>query len=113
MGQRHSILWQIDIGMDGDTEIPQQEIKVWEVCVSSDVSKVLDRVIFLQGSYSDETVSRCCRQLLALDGVQIPARFEDESFPSAAFTQPSADLDVRTVDSEIIEMTSRSCSLLT
>lgn len=94
--------------MDGDTEVLQQDIKVWEVCESSVISKILDRVIFLQGSYSDEAVRRCCQRPFTLDGVQIPVHFENGSLSSAATTLPSADLDVRTVDPDTIEMTSRT-----
>ncbi len=69
--------------------------------------KIIDRVIFLHQSYSDETVRRCLQHSRADDGMQIPIRFED--FPSHLIrsVRPSAELDIRTVDQNIIEMTSR------
>ncbi|KAL9066624.1 MAG: hypothetical protein Q9161_007454 [Pseudevernia consocians] len=113
-GQNQSILWQIAIGTDEETELPQQEIKVDkdQLCLGRadivKISKVLDRVISLHKSYSDEIVRRCRQHDSAVDGTQIPARFEDPSLHPNTWVRPSADLDVRTVDQDIIEMSSRS-----
>ena len=98
--------------MDGETEVPQQEIKVWEVCDYSEISKVLDRVIFLHQSYSDETIGRCHQRSLSDDKKQvIPARFGDSSLQAIKSARPSADLDIRTVDQDIIEMTNKFYAL--
>ena len=93
--------------MDGDTEVLQQDIKIWQVCDFSSTTKILDRVIFLQGYYLDEAVRRCRVRPSTIGGVQVPVRFEGDSFALAASTLPSADLDVRTVDPDTIEMTSK------
>ena len=113
-GRNQFILWQIAIGVDGETEVPQQEIKVWEVCEYSEISRVLDRVIFLHQSYSDETIGRCRQRSLADDDDRkqvLPARFEDPSLQAIKSARPSADLDVRTVDQDIIEMTNKFYAL--
>lgn len=94
--------------MDEDTEVLQQDIKIWAVCEFSSTPNFLDRVIFLQGSYSDEAVRRCRQRASSIGGIQIPVRFESDAFPSAAPPAPSADLDVRTVDPDTITMTSRT-----
>lgn len=72
------------------------------------IPRVIDRVSFLHQSYSDETVSRCRPQSSVVDGMQIPARFEGSSSKPIRSVRPSADLDIRTVDQDIIEMTSWS-----
>lgn len=71
------------------------------------MSRILDRVIFLQQSYSEETVRRCHQHSSNDDRLQIPARFEDSSSHHTRSDRPSASLDVRTVDQNIIDMTSR------
>ena len=71
------------------------------------ISKIMDRVVFLQQDYSDETVSRCRQHSSAVDRMQIPARFEDTASAPVRSTRPSSDFDVRTVDQGIIQMTSR------
>ncbi len=108
VGQNHFILWQINTGMDGDTEVLQQEIKVWEVCEWSRISKVLERVEFLQRGCSDEVVGRCRRQPFTVDGGLVPLRFDGESNPCATLNQPSIDLDIRTVDPDTIALASES-----
>ena len=75
---------------------------------TSKIPRVIDRVSFLHQSYSDETVSRCRPQSSAVDGMKVPARFEDSSSKPIESVRPPADLDIRTVDQDIIEMTSRS-----
>ena len=71
------------------------------------ISKIVDRVIFLQQSYSDDTVSRCRKHCPAVNRMQSPARFEETSSDVVIVSRPSGHLDVRTVDQDIIEMTSR------
>lgn len=76
------------------------------------ISKIIDRIAFLQHSYSDETISRCRQHGSVVDGMQVPARFEDNSTNPVRSTKPSAELDVRTVDQSIIDMTSKhACTL--
>lgn len=74
---------------------------------ASQISKIIDRVIFIQGSYSDETVNRCRQHSSTHDGKQIPARFNDPSLPSPVSAKLLADHD-RIVDQDIIDMTSES-----
>lgn len=109
-GKRYSILWQIDVSIDTDTDVPQQEIKVWEVCESPEISKVIERVIFLQRTYPDELVRRCCQRPFKVDRMQVPARFANDSFQSSPSVEPPSDLDVRTVETDIIEVTSKPYS---
>ncbi|KAM0804322.1 P-loop containing nucleoside triphosphate hydrolase protein [Usnea florida] len=110
-GQNQFILWQISVGIDEETELPQQDITVWEVVEYTEIPKLLERVIFLQQIYSDETVRRCCQHSSAADGTQIPVRFENLVSHTAMLAKRSADLDIRTVDQKVIEMTNKFYTL--
>ena len=59
------ILWQIDIGVAGDTGMLQQEVKVWEVGSRNEISKAIDHVILLHHNYSNETIQMCRELFLA------------------------------------------------
>lgn len=106
--QHSAILWQVSIGSGGDEQVPQQVIIVWEVGDPAKNSKALDRVINLQGNYSDETISRCCQRVPIMNGRQLPAYFKDDL---AGSSKPSADFDVRTVDQETIAMANKFYAL--
>ena len=71
------------------------------------IPKIVDRIVFLQQSYSAETVGRCHRRSSAIDEIQFPIRFEESSSQTIKSARPPTDLDIRSVDQNIIEMTSR------
>ena len=71
-----------------------------------EIPKIVDRIIFLQQSYSAETVGRCHRRSSAVDEIQFPICFDDSSSQPIKSARPPTDLDIRSVDQNIIEMTS-------
>lgn len=58
------ILWQIDVGINSESGILQQEVKVWEIGNATQIAKAIDRVVTLQKHYSEDTIHQCGRCLL-------------------------------------------------
>lgn len=110
-GRNLSILWQVDVGIAGDVEHLQQVIVVWQVGNLDANSEALDRVIHLQGGYTDDAIRRCRQRPSILDGKQIPARFDNCTLESARPGKPSAEFDVRTVDQDTIDMANKFYAL--
>ena len=95
----------VESGRIVDPQVPTST----QTCTdASQVSKIIDRVIFVQRSYSDETVSRCHLHSSDHDGEQIPARFDDSTLPCGNPAKQIVDQDIRIVDQDTIDMTSRS-----
>ena len=105
------ILWQVDVGVAGDLELLQQVIVVWEVGDYEAISKAIDRVIHLQGSYADDHIARCRQQPLTRNNHLIPAHFDNHAIRPARSETPSVALDVRTADQDTIDMANKSYAL--
>lgn len=106
-----SILWQVDLGIAGDSALLQQVIVVWEVGDSEAISKAIDRIIHLQGSYTEENIRRCRRNTSLLDGKRTPAYFVEHTSQLARLGNSSQELDVRTVDQNTIDMANKFYAL--
>ena len=106
-----SILWQVDIGIAGDQGLLQQVVVVWEVGDSDEILKAIDRVIFIQGSYTDERIRRCRQSPSISDGKWIPANFDQDTLQPALLREPSVELDVRNVDQDTIDMANKFYAL--
>ena len=110
-GKGSSILWQVDIGIAGDRGLLQQVVVVWELGDSEEIIKAIDRVISIQASYTDERI-RCCRHSPSIsDGKWIPATFDQDTPQLATLREPSAELDVRSVDQHTIDMANKFYAL--
>lgn len=95
----------VEFGRIVDPHVPTST----QTCTdASQVSKVIDRVICIQRSYSDEIVSRCHLHSSNHDGKQIPARFDDSTLPCGNPAKRLLDQDIRIVNQDIIDMTSKS-----
>ena len=105
------ILWQVDIRIAGDRGLLQQIVVVWEVGNSEEVLKAIDRVIFIQGSYSDERVRHCRQSPSISDGKWIPATFDQNTSQPATLREPPMELDVRSVDQNTIDMANKFYAL--
>ena len=105
------ILWQVDIGIAGDRELLQQIVVVWEVGNSEEVLKAIDRIIFIQGSYTEERIRRCRQSPSISDGKWIPATFDQNILQPATSREPSVELDVRSVDQGTIDMANKFYAL--
>lgn len=102
-GHNVSILWQVFIGHDEITHESKQMITIWAVGESSAIDKGVHQATHFQRGYSEETVRRC--RLLPPSGKgkrYIPIRFKDDHSDKSMI--PSEDLDVRTVDPQVIAM---------
>ena len=110
-GKDLSILWQVDIGVAGDRELLQHVIVVWEVGDREKISKAIDRVAYIQGSYTDEKV-RMCRQIPSFsENKWIPSRFDQHTLELATPGISSGELDVRTADQDTIDMANKFYAL--
>ena len=110
-GQNLSILWQVDVGIAGNMELLQQVIVVWEVGSHEAISKAIDRVVHLQGSYTDETIRRCRQRPSISDGKQIPARFDNYTLQPSRPERATVRFDVRTADQDTINMANKFYAL--
>ncbi|OCL09185.1 hypothetical protein AOQ84DRAFT_221144 [Glonium stellatum] len=109
-GQKLSILWQVDVGFDEETEAEQQVVKVWEIGTSSEISQAIDRVVVLQKYYSANLIRRCRKRPLTVAEKLIPTRFPgppDSTAPALREPKP----DIRAVDKDIIEMSNKFYAL--
>ena len=105
------ILWQVDIGIAAGRGLLQQIIVVWEVGNSEKILKAIDRVIFIQGSYTEERIRRCRQSPSISDGKWIPATFDRNTSQPATLREPSVELDVRSVDQDTIDMANKFYAL--
>ena len=101
------ILWQLDVGPSADNSITQQIIKIWDVGIDVELSNTIVRVAKLQQNYSEETVDRCHRESKKVDGKWLPIYFPQSDQTSPASFGKKAELDVRDVDQDTIDMASR------
>lgn len=106
-----SILWQVDLGIAGDSALLQQVIVVWEVGDSEEISRAIDRIIHLQGNYTDENIRRCRQNTSLSDGKRTPAYFDDHTPRPARPGSSSRELDVRTADQDTIDMANKFYAL--
>lgn len=102
-GHNVSILWQVFIGHDEITHGSKQMITIWAVGDSSAIDKGVLQATHFQRGYSEETVRRCRPLPSSGKGKEyIPIRFIDDHSDKSMI--PSEDLDVRTVDPQVIAM---------
>lgn len=106
-----SILWQVDLGVAGDSALVQQVIVVWEVGDSEAISRAIDRIIHLQGNYSDENIRRCRQNTSLSNGKRTPAYFVEHTLQPARPGNSSRELDVRAVDQDTIDMANKFYAL--
>lgn len=106
-----SILWQVDIGVDGDRGLLQQIIVVWEVGNSEEILKAIERVIFIQGGYTEERIRRCCQKPSISKGKWTPAVFDQRTLQPATLREPSVEFDARSVDQDTIDMANKFYAL--
>ena len=103
------ILWQVDLSAANTPNSQQQVIKIWEVGKKVPVFQMIDRVITLQGSYSQVTCERCTARKEPPDKVQNPMKFESQPSHLPRAHQDTNGIDVRSIEHETLEIASKCC----
>ena len=57
------VLWQIDVGDNGEAGMLYQVVKIWEIGNRKQIAKAIDSVIVLQQNYSEDTIRQCRESL--------------------------------------------------
>ena len=104
------VLWQVDVAFDAATGAEIQVVKVWGIGTRAEIIQSIDRVMVVQRGYSTEDVTRCRqRPWIDKDKNFVPKTFADCQEPPAE--RRGQELDVRTVDRQVLDMSNRFYTL--
>lgn len=82
-------------------------IKIWDICAKTELPQLIDQVILLQKSYSNELVAQCRQKPLENANKNLlPRQFPGHSDATKA-GEGEQGLDIRTVDRAVLEMANR------
>ncbi|KAI9731582.1 MAG: hypothetical protein M1834_004702 [Cirrosporium novae-zelandiae] len=109
-GKKLWILWQVDVGFDGDVGIEKQVVKVWDIGIFSEISQAIDRVAIIQKNYSAGLIRQCRQRPLTIAEKFVPTRFPS-SPDSVVKVLRTPELDIRAVDKDTIEMSNKFYAL--
>jgi hypothetical protein len=104
-----SILWQVDVALDETAQTENQVIKIWAICAKTELPQLIDQVIQLQKSYSNELVAQCCQKPLENANRNLLPKHFLGPLDATKAGEGEQRLDTRTVDRALLEMANRFC----
>ncbi|KAL8718323.1 MAG: hypothetical protein Q9225_004520 [Loekoesia sp. 1 TL-2023] len=106
--ERHLyIIWQIDLDVDRKSRKLNQVIRVWGITKKARISKVLEHVVAIQSTWTEEKISRCYQRSGPIGKKIIPVTFEDDSISIEPNKSRQVRLDVRSMDQDSLGLISK------